>query len=161
MESRPRRTAERSSSLLPCPEQRADLGFCQAYSDAEFEQIKNGFIPEAMEDKWFILYEEPWLYLHRSWTGACIYGVRFERQSGVATAVEAWASRDAQHYTETRVRYDRALLAYLIDAILLGKPVAFPDPIASGLFQHNVVGRVDQESLWGRFKRWCCKRQGE
>jgi len=29
-----------------------------------------------MEDKWFIFLEDDWLYLHRSWTGTCVYKVQ-------------------------------------------------------------------------------------
>jgi hypothetical protein len=59
------------------PESRADLSFAESYTAGEFERIKRGVIPREMEDKWFVFYEEPWLYFHRSWTGACIYAVRF------------------------------------------------------------------------------------
>lgn len=52
--------------------------FDRLYSQEEFEKIAAGVIPKQMEDKWFIFYEEPWLYFHRSWTGFCIFEVRFE-----------------------------------------------------------------------------------
>ena len=77
-----------------------------------------------MEDKWFIFYEEPWLYLHRSWTGAGIYGVRFQSDGAIVPAVESWASRDAS-YKATSVEYDRAILRFLIEGLL----VRTPDPI--------------------------------
>jgi hypothetical protein len=50
----------------------------KSYTIEEFEKIKIGLIPQQMEDKWFIYFEEPWLYLHRSWSGNCIFKVRFE-----------------------------------------------------------------------------------
>lgn len=47
----------------------------------EAEEIANlrfGNIPQEMEDKWFVYMEGDVLYAHRSWTGACIYVVKFD-----------------------------------------------------------------------------------
>jgi len=32
-----------------------------------------GLVPEEIEDKWFIYWEDDTLFFHRSWTGNCIY----------------------------------------------------------------------------------------
>ena len=37
------------------------------------ERLKNGFLPSQMEDKWFIYSEDDKVYMHRSWTGYCIF----------------------------------------------------------------------------------------
>jgi len=42
------------------------------FSEGQYEILKKGLIPEEMEDKWFIYFENNWLYFHRSWTG---YGI--------------------------------------------------------------------------------------
>jgi hypothetical protein len=165
MPERSGKIATRTAGLEPCPDRRADLGFRHSYTVAEFERIKMGLVPEQIEDKWFILFEDPWLYLHRSWTGACIYAVRFVLRDGAAQAVEAWASRDAAVYAETRVDYDRAVLTFLIDALLLGKPAKFPTPSlwarwSKGIYQHHVAGTAHQEtthrpasSIWAKLRR--------
>ena len=36
------------------------------------DQIRAGHIPEMMEDKWFIYWQDDRLFFHRSWTGYCI-----------------------------------------------------------------------------------------
>ena len=41
------------------------------------DHIRQGMIPEVMEDKWFIYWKDDALFFHRSWTGFCIYVVRF------------------------------------------------------------------------------------
>jgi len=168
----PNEIATRESwKILLLPEIRADLGFTESYTAEDFERIQRGFIPQEMEDKWFVFYEEPWLYLHRSWTGNCIYGVRFQVSNSEVVAVESWVSRDAEHDKETRIEYDRALLTFLIDTLLLGKPTPFPVPsdlpahAPSGLYQHAVVGLAAPEtkhlaserrtpSLGEWFRRW-------
>jgi hypothetical protein len=105
------------------------LGLTASYSPADFELIKRGSIPEEMEDKWFVFYEEPWLYFHRSWTGAGIYGVQFIADANEqASVVSSWVSRDASQFGETGTDYDRAALAFLIDVLLLGRSAPFPDP---------------------------------
>lgn len=114
--------------LEPPPGQRAWLEFREAYTSSEFEQVKAGLIPAEMEDKWFIFFEAPWLYLHRSWTGFCIYGVRFETTPDGVTAVESWVSRNADQYRETRDDHDADLLKFLIEALLLKRDVALPSP---------------------------------
>jgi ADP-ribosyl-[dinitrogen reductase] hydrolase len=39
------------------------------FTESQFNKMKNGLIPEEMEDKWFIYYEKGFLHFHRSWTG--------------------------------------------------------------------------------------------
>ena len=123
------------------------LSFFSVVFRRRFARIRQGLIPQAMEDKWFIFFEEPWLYSHRSWTGACIYAVRFASTDAGFTAVESWVSRDTNQYKEIRTDYDRAVIGFLIDAMLLHRRVAFPVPtdlpsnVPAGLFQHSMVGR--------------------
>ncbi|MEH2215628.1 MAG: hypothetical protein V7K72_00570 [Nostoc sp.] len=62
----------------PMPSESTKIALEKLYSQEEFDRITAGVIPEQMEDKWFIFYEAPWIYLHRSWTGFCIFKVRFE-----------------------------------------------------------------------------------
>ena len=115
-------TATRESwKTLPLPSQRAEVSFRETYTVSEFERLKQGLIPVEMEDKWFMFYEAPWLYVHRSWTGFCIFAVRFELSPTGAAAVESWVNRDRDQYTETRTDADRAHLKFLIEGLLLGK----------------------------------------
>jgi len=108
----------------PVPVLRVDLGFTQTYGPVDFERITRGLIPQGMDDKWFIYFEEPWLYLHRSWTGVCIYGVRFQPRADGFAAVGSWVNRE--EYLEDSIEYDRAILSFLIDRELLGRTVPFP-----------------------------------
>ncbi|MEI9895594.1 MAG: hypothetical protein WDN28_17315 [Chthoniobacter sp.] len=144
----PEENAKRENwKTLPLPEIRVDLGFTDAYTGGEFGRMRKGVIPREMEDKWFVFYEEPWLYFHRSWTGACIYGVRFQESENRVSTIESWVNRDTNQYKETRTDYDRALLKFLIDAFLLGEHATFPVPsnvpaqAPAGAYQHHLVGR--------------------
>ena len=86
----------------------------EVYTRADFDYIAAGVIPREMEDKWFVFYEEPWLYVHRSWTGYCIFKVRFEVVEEVSGISEVWVNRDAEQYKETGDLHDRDLLVTLL-----------------------------------------------
>jgi hypothetical protein len=64
------------------------------FADHQFERIAFGLVPAAMEQKWFVFYEEPWLSMHRSWTGICVFQARFEKQGETHRVVEALVNRD-------------------------------------------------------------------
>ena len=100
----------------PLPKARASITLDRTYSAAEFQRICEGYIPQEMEDKWFSYYEEPWLYLHRSWTGFGIYQVRFEPTAeGGGEVVEVLVSRDPEQYKETDNAVDSRWVAFLLD----------------------------------------------
>jgi hypothetical protein len=87
----------------------------RSYTAAELSSIAGGLIPRQMEDKWFIYYEEPWVYVHRSWSGHCIYMARFEATDAGHTVAEVWANRDPAQYNERSAANDAALLSILLD----------------------------------------------
>ena len=96
--------------------------FCKAivieeiYTKTEFERITMGLIPQQMEDKWFIFYEEPWLYLHRSWTGFCIFKVCFEVVDEYAAVTEALVNREpTQRFGNMDIVEEKCLLEILLD----------------------------------------------
>lgn len=99
MENRP---AQQSDwKVEPMPSTTATIGFDRTYTNDEFQRITWGVIPETMEDKWFIYFEEPWLYLHRSWTGYCIFQLRFEAVDGQIQVAEVLVNRDPHQYSES------------------------------------------------------------
>src|SRR6266446_8195881 len=132
-----------SWEILPLPANRISLGFVATYDDSEAERIRQGFIPRRIEDKWFVYFKEDWLYFHRSWTGACIFGVRLDSQG--ARVVDSWITADPQQPIGKDLDYDRKLLGCLIDTLLLGKTCEFPAPsdVPDGLasiYQHHIIG---------------------
>lgn len=111
---------------LPPPALRVDLGLSHSYALSEFEQIRKGLVPMDMDEKWFIYYEEPWLYICRSWTGVCVYGVRFETSATGASIVESWVNRDSEQYQETSIESDRETCMFFIGTLLLGQHLEYP-----------------------------------
>jgi len=100
----------------PMPTSSKALTFSAVYALEEFQEIILGLIPEEMEDKWFIYYDEPWLYLHRSWTGYCIYKVRFQEHPSGFQAVEALVNCEPSQYEARDDEAEGRLLKILLDS---------------------------------------------
>lgn len=62
----------------PMPEERSEVDLDERFTAREFAHLMWGIRPLTMEDKWFAYGREMRLYLHRSWTGICMYEVLFE-----------------------------------------------------------------------------------
>jgi hypothetical protein len=64
------------------------IPFQATFSGEEVDKLREGLVPEVMEDKWFIYLQEPHLFLHRSWTGQPVYRVKLEPTGAGASVVE-------------------------------------------------------------------------
>jgi len=62
-----------SWEIIKMKQNKVVLPINKRYSKEEYNKIKQGFIPKVMEDRWFVYFEDNKLYMHRSWTGNCIY----------------------------------------------------------------------------------------
>lgn len=93
------------------------------FSDQEMEKIKFGFIARDMDDRWFIYYveEECTLYLHRSWTGSCIYMVKFKKIDSGFAAVNAVVNDDPEQYRCGTDEHEKETCLGMINAFLLDK----------------------------------------
>jgi hypothetical protein len=137
-----------SWQIKPLPDKRAPLSYTRRFTAEEHARLVLGLVPLNMEDKWFIYFEDGLLRLHRSWTGACIYGVRLVMEGDESVASEAWVSRATGEYTRTDDAYDGRLLSFLVERLLLRRDVAFPVPDAieggdrASLYRHHVVGNA-------------------
>lgn len=90
------------------------------FTEEEFIKIRAGLIPEEMEDKWFIFFEDNWLYCHRSWTGYGMYKAQIIKEGKDYLIMEFFAERDLNLYTNEDDDYDRGALTFLIVQGLLG-----------------------------------------
>lgn len=111
-------TARRGDwKTTPLPEMRATLAIDRVYTAEELARIEEGLIPADMDDRWFMFHEAPWLHIHRSWTGFCVYDVRFEPSGAGFKVVEALVSRDPAQYTETDDQSDQRTLGLMLDRL--------------------------------------------
>ncbi len=126
----------------PLPDAHTSINVHRDFSFGEMARIEAGLLPEAMEDKWFIYFEGNHLYFHRSWSGVCVYIGHFVENDGVYTMTSIDANRDADEYSGIDDGYDVKMVFFLIDLLLLGKDVEFPDQRASVAETWAVAGRA-------------------
>ena len=105
-----------SWKTLPSPSKRETLKVQMLFSDLEGERMQQGHIPDDMNDKWFIFFENGWLHFHRSWTGAHIYALRLDGSPGGVRFVEGWASRDEEQYNSPGIEHDQRFVCRLIQS---------------------------------------------
>lgn len=111
----------------PLPEARARLALDRAYTADEFARLSLGLVPASTDERWFIYLDGDWLAIHRSWTGHCLYRVRFAREGAGYRIAEAWANRDQAQYRRADDRADGEDLLRLIEVLLLGRPFLVPE----------------------------------
>ncbi len=107
---------------LPKKQITIDLGLL-SYKKTSRQKILRGFIPREMEEKWFIYYGQGFLYFHRSWTGYCIYRVFCRDFGDNLSLTHADINRDPSQYTEINDENDGENIKFLIDELLLSKPL--------------------------------------
>ena len=148
-----KRTAFTSGIALP---------YTSAFTTQEFERLQLGLVPREMEDKWFVYFEAPYLYFHRSWTGQAVYRVTLENRSDSAEVTEAFWASELANQGKTTPAYEAQLLGFLVSNLLLGKHEPFPVPESlanasapAGVYQHHVAGTGYREQVVpGRSKPW-------
>lgn len=115
------------------PAWRKKLGFQASFTRAETELLLRGWVPDPVVDWWFICVEDGWLNFHRSDTGFCIYALRLEYGAHGSTVAASRLNADPRQYATRDIDYDRKLLGYLINALLLEKrDTPFPMPADAG-----------------------------
>ena len=102
---------------MPAERQRFDVAI--AISPEEFSRVKLGHVLDSMEDRWFIYFEDGRLNFHRSWTGNCIYRLRFEPSGNEYIVTEAWVNRNPVDYKYADDEADKRLVGIVIRRILL------------------------------------------
>lgn len=113
------------------------------FNASQHERLRQGFVPMAMEDKWFIYHENDVLYFHRSWTGQPIYRAHLERAKDGYVVKSAW--RAADYGVEAGVFQHRSDLDFLIRRLLLDEPATpmVPSGVsdeAAPLYLHALFG---------------------
>lgn len=140
-----------SWTTYPLPEKHVRLTADWTYTRQEYQQLQQGLIPQVMEDKWFIYHQDHVLHFHRSWTGFCIFQVRFREDGAGYQVAQILVTRDVEQYRQSNAGEDLALLRYLIDVLLLGKDVPYPlpgdlqGPVQAALSQRHLAGRTPGE----------------
>ena len=108
-------------TVTPLPGQVSALAFTRRYAPPDFRHLQRGVVPEVMEDRWFIVWHDDALWVHRSATGVCFYRLRFAPADGGFVVTEALANRDPSQHTGTD-DHDIGMLGFLLDSVLRDVP---------------------------------------
>jgi len=76
-------------------------------SEEEYQALVFGFIPRDMDDRWFLYVQDDWVYLHRSWTGHCIFKLKLEVSSGNVMLTDIHINRDPDQYRSINPEADK------------------------------------------------------
>jgi hypothetical protein len=84
------------------------------FTESQYFEMQKGLIPEAQEDKWFIYFENDWLFFHRSWTGHGIYKAEICKSAGKYFIKSFFVERNDQKYSNSDDEKDRDIISFLI-----------------------------------------------
>jgi len=128
----------------PMPRSFVNIPLDRTFTPEEMQLIRAGLGPRQMEEKWFVYWEDDILYFHRSWTGYCIYIVRFRQEGSSSRMYDADVNRDPEQYGETDDQFDAAMISYLVNVLLLHQDDEFPseqpDPETRAIEEWSQVG---------------------
>jgi hypothetical protein len=128
------------------PSKRTTIALNRRFSSIDMRKIRAGLVPQQMEDKWFIFWKRNVLFFHRSWTGHCLFVVRFVKDGDSYVMIEADVNRDPEQFKETSDERDAEIISYLIDVLLLHQRALFPsdDPTIDKrvIMEWGLIGRA-------------------
>lgn len=99
----------------PMPKETIRLNYSKAITAEEFKNISRGLIPEQMEDKWFAYLEGRTLFLHRSWTGVCIFQVELRRAQNGYVVSRVEVNNDPEQHRPRSIEHETSLVNTLIE----------------------------------------------
>lgn len=86
----------------------------------QLEKLKIGFAASDMDQKWNIYFDHGKLYLHRSWTGSCIYIADIlEKNDGNGIITTVTVNRNTEEYNNSSIETDKNLIRKVIQFQLL------------------------------------------
>ena len=100
--------------IEPIPEKHTTIPMDESIPSEAFRVVKYGHIPDAMEDHWFMYCDEMTIRYYRSWTGFCIYVVKYEDDGETCRITELMVNREPEQYTCTDDKHDIALFMALL-----------------------------------------------
>jgi len=98
----------------------------RSFSNGEMDQIRRGSLPAAMEEKWFIFFEDNCLHVCRSWTGMTIFLAAFSKIGAGVWKIDS-VQMPGEVLKNQGAPYAAGLFQYLIDTLLLGTTGEMPE----------------------------------
>ena len=90
------------------------------WTDEQWSRIQLGYKSQGMDERWDAIVEDDILFLHRSWTGYCVYELAFTRTQA-DYCISSGKVESSDRYGSPRPEFD-AVLAEIIIGIILQEP---------------------------------------
>ena len=103
-----------SWNIEPMPDKHTTIPMDETIPSAAMQIVKNGHIPEAMEDRWFMYCDDTTIRYYRSWTGFCIYIAKYSDNGTECKITELTVNRDPDQYSCTDDREDAEMFISLL-----------------------------------------------
>jgi len=97
---------------LEPPGEMAPLPYVASFSASEYSKMRRGFIPQDMDDKWYIYMDADDLFVHRASSGVCVYHVQFRELDGQHVVDYAEVVRDRWMDAEKDARHLESLICH-------------------------------------------------
>ena len=94
------------------------------WTSEEMDHIREGYVPEIMDEKWFIFMERNRLFAHRSWTGLGVYEATFTPVDGGYVIESAIVTGNRSEYKRSSDQDESQILEVLIAGHLLGQSLS-------------------------------------
>lgn len=95
-------------------------------SHEEFNKLQVGLTPHAMEQKWFICFDAPFLYFYRSWSRVCVYRMEVETRDGEPYVEHAHWDPESFPQDAEQLKYQAELAKFMLLGFFLGRPLSAP-----------------------------------
>jgi hypothetical protein len=140
--------------IKPLPKKRSLISADRQFTLAEMNRIRRGYIPMAMEEKWFIFFKRNRLFFHRSWTGYCVFVAHFKRSQDGYVLHLIEANRNRRQYTEEDDAYDAKLVSDILDNFLLAPQTSKgPSGLSAALDQASKPNYLGDPEVVGNLLR--------
>lgn len=90
----------------------------RALSKEEYQLLVCGFKPRDMDDRWFLYVQNDWVFLHRSWTGHCIFKLKLEVLSENVILTDIHINRDSDQYRSVNLEADKDEVNSVLTSLL-------------------------------------------
>jgi hypothetical protein len=115
-----RLTRQDFKKLKDIPGERIEVDLDTQFTKDEFEKIKLGFRSHKMDQRWNILYEDNLLYMHRSWTGHCIFvGTIESKEDGTGHLKHLTINGDSAQYQRVDTNEDIETMLTIVGSHLI------------------------------------------
>ncbi|WDF80815.1 hypothetical protein PQ469_12435 [Mucilaginibacter sp. KACC 22773] len=111
-------TNEHDWKAIPFPFEHEKIILNKVLTNEGYNALILGHRPHGMDDRWFVYCKDSWLYLHRSWTGYCIFKIKLDMIDGNYKLTEAHLSRDQDQYRSSSKESDIEVINLVIDLVI-------------------------------------------